>query len=188
LALDANLAEIVEVIPGVLPGLSKQNFGLAMRENGLLTTSWHQETPQSLENGELVFSILLKAKSDVDLEEMMELGRRYVRAEAYTAAAGLLDIDFNFTTVKGTQELVLLQNRPNPFKNQTLIGFNLPESTSATLTIFDVTGRVVLQTNENYKKGYHEVMIDHVDLGLKGLLYYRLETSKGSMTKRMLAH
>ena len=80
----------------------------------------------------------------------------------------------------------LLQNRPNPFKDETLISFNLPESTFATLTIFDVNGRTLKVLDGNYEAGYNEVAVSASDLGATGVMYYRLMTDHGAITKTML--
>ena len=80
----------------------------------------------------------------------------------------------------------LLQNRPNPFKDETLISFNLPESTFATLTIFDVNGRTLKVLDGNYEAGYNEVAVSASDLGATGVMYYRLMTDHGTITKTML--
>jgi hypothetical protein len=82
--------------------------------------------------------------------------------------------------------LTLLQNRPNPFKNETVIRFNLPEATFATLTIFDVTGRVVKTVEGNYNQGINEVSINRSDLGGSGLKYYILRTKSETATKIMV--
>jgi hypothetical protein len=82
--------------------------------------------------------------------------------------------------------LALLQNRPNPFKDETLISFNLPESTYATLTIYDVDGRTLKVVEGNYDAGYNEVGVSASELGATGVMYYRLMTDNGTITKTML--
>jgi hypothetical protein len=82
--------------------------------------------------------------------------------------------------------LALLQNRPNPFKDETLISFNLPESTYATLTIYDVDGRTLKVVEGNYDAGYNEVGVNASELGATGVMYYRLMTDNGTVTKTML--
>jgi fungalysin metallopeptidase (M36)/fungalysin/thermolysin propeptide len=88
--------------------------------------------------------------------------------------------------LKEEKGMILLQNRPNPFKDETLIGFNLPEATFATLTIFDVNGRALKVIEGNYNEGYNEIQISRSDLSATGIMYYRLMTNNGSVTKMML--
>ncbi|MFT4761920.1 MAG: endo-1,4-beta-xylanase, partial [Saprospiraceae bacterium] len=75
---------------------------------------------------------------------------------------------------------------PNPFREMTTIGFHLPEATNATLTIFDVTGKTLKTIAADYDKGYHQIDISKSDLSQIGVLYYRLETSSQTATKKML--
>jgi len=81
--------------------------------------------------------------------------------------------------------LRLLQNKPNPFQNETIIGFELPNASAATLTIMDVSGRILKVVNNNYQKGYHEILIK--DLNYTGVLYYELQTPNGTVTRKMVA-
>ncbi|MDH3245910.1 MAG: T9SS type A sorting domain-containing protein, partial [Saprospiraceae bacterium] len=50
----------------------------------------------------------------------------------------------------------LEQNRPNPFRTETTIGFVLAESGSASITIYDITGKVMRSVTGDFSKGYNE--------------------------------
>ncbi len=82
--------------------------------------------------------------------------------------------------------MTLLQNRPNPFSNETLIGFNLPEATEATLTIYDLNGRILKVFNGDYAQGLNEVKVNRSELGGTGVLYYTLRTQNETATKVMV--
>ncbi len=63
------------------------------------------------------------------------------------------------------QGYVLEQNRPNPFKSETAVGFALPEAMEATITVYDVPGRVLRSLKGEYSKGYHTVKLMKDNLG-----------------------
>jgi hypothetical protein len=86
----------------------------------------------------------------------------------------------------GEEVFKLYQNQPNPFKEETSIGFYLPNSGDATLTIFDMTGKVLKVVEGNYHKGNHDIHIRAQDLGGSGVLYYQMETNKFTSTKKMI--
>jgi hypothetical protein len=88
--------------------------------------------------------------------------------------------------LKEERGLTLLQNRPNPFKDETVISFSLPTNTEATLTIFDMNGRVLKVVNGTYAKGLNEVSINRSDLGGSGVKYYTLSTQNETATKIMV--
>ncbi len=85
-----------------------------------------------------------------------------------------------------SDEVVLQQNRPNPFSQQTIIGFILPETTSATLSIFDASGRLVHQITKDFPKGQNQITIQKSELRETGILFYQLQTEKSVSTRRML--
>lgn len=86
----------------------------------------------------------------------------------------------------GIEGFELYQNRPNPFRSETMIGFSLPESQYARLTIYDIQGRSLKVIEGQYGRGYHEVEISAGALGTTGVLYYQLETATYTSTRRMV--
>lgn len=83
-------------------------------------------------------------------------------------------------------ELTLYQNRPNPFKSETLISFNLPEASRATLSVYDINGKLLKVIEANYNQGYNEVTITRSELGSTGVMFYRLMTEQEAVTKSMI--
>jgi len=80
----------------------------------------------------------------------------------------------------------LYQNQPNPFVNKTFIGFHLPEAATATLTVYDETGRVLFTQQGDYAKGYNAVMLDRALLTTTGVLYYTLTAGDDTATRKMI--
>ena len=80
----------------------------------------------------------------------------------------------------------MLQNQPNPFDAQTTIGFELPEASTAVLTVYDVTGKVIKQINGDFAKGYNEVQLNKAELSATGVLYYRLDATEYTATRKMI--
>lgn len=81
--------------------------------------------------------------------------------------------------------IVLEQNYPNPFNPLTVIGFRLSVSGDVTLKVYDTLGReVAVLINESMPAGEHSVDFDASNLA-SGVYLYRLESSGGSVMKRM---
>jgi len=99
----------------------------------------------------------------------------------------LKDIAFNFTngTTSTSTTFELYQNRPNPFKEETVIGFTLPQASKATIQIMDISGKLLKVIEQDAVQGYNEVTLDRTALKGAGVLYYRLETSTDTATKKM---
>ena len=80
----------------------------------------------------------------------------------------------------------LYQNQPNPWSEETVIGFYLPEASVVTLTVFDAVGRVRFANSGEFKKGNNSFQLDNRVTEEGGMLYYRVETPAASATMRMV--
>lgn len=56
----------------------------------------------------------------------------------------------------------------------------------ATLSIYDVTGRLIQSVEGIYEAGYNKVRIKVMDLGVTGVLYYQLDTEDYVATMKMV--
>ena len=80
----------------------------------------------------------------------------------------------------------LAQNHPNPFNSETSIEMELPVSGPVTLTIYDVSGRVVrVPVREIKSSGRHIIYFDSRDLPT-GIYFYRLEAGSFVQTRKMV--
>lgn len=89
------------------------------------------------------------------------------------------------TTNKGAG-YELYQNRPNPFADETIVAFLMPQSGTARLTVFDATGKLIYQYEAAFESGYNEVTIGKNELPVSGVLYYQLEAGAWKDTKKMI--
>jgi hypothetical protein len=81
----------------------------------------------------------------------------------------------------------LEQNSPNPFQYETQIGFTLPESMTARIEVYDMTGRLIKTISGSYARGYNTILVTKADLNnIQGVLYYRLYAGDYLDTKRMI--
>ena len=187
IGFDNSQLEFVDVAGEELAGLSKANFGLSKIKEGVITTSWNSNEAISMRDGSALFTLSFKAKSTVNLSEVIYVSSRYTIAEAYNGDLELMNVNLRFDESTTTlAEFKLNQNQPNPFKQNTAIGFSLPESSKATLTFFDVSGKVLKQISGDFVKGYNEVSLNRNELQTSGLVYYELVTPTHTATKRML--
>lgn len=84
-------------------------------------------------------------------------------------------------------KIILEQNKPNPFRSETAIGFVLPRSMEATLSIYDMNGRILKNYRRIYSKGYNQIILSKEQLNATSILFYRLQTEEGfSEVKRMI--
>lgn len=80
----------------------------------------------------------------------------------------------------------LNQNYPNPFNPSTKISFDVIKAGAVKLTVTDVTGKEVSElVNASVSAGSYEVTFNAEKLS-GGIYFYRLETSSGTDTKKMI--
>ena len=182
LGVDAAALQINEILPGVM---MSESFGYRFLEAGILTASWNEDQARRFEAGTVLFSLELTALQAGELSRMLNLKEGYTSAEAYNAQGEELDVVLEIGKSTLTEGFALYQNTPNPFRKATTVGFRLPEATTATLTITDLTGRTLRVIQGDYDKGYHEIRI--TDLNYSGVLNYQLETADNKAVKRMIA-
>jgi hypothetical protein len=79
----------------------------------------------------------------------------------------------------------LYENYPNPFNPITKIKFDLPEKDFVNLTVYDITGRKIVElANQNFNAGSYELLWNANNIS-SGIYFYRMTTSKFAETKRM---
>ncbi|MEO5905549.1 MAG: T9SS type A sorting domain-containing protein, partial [Saprospiraceae bacterium] len=91
--------------------------------------------------------------------------------------------------VRGTEisnsEYQLFQNKPNPFKEGTMISFALPKREVIRMTIYDITGKKIYDHSGDYHAGRNDLYIKGEIIPSPGIYYYTLYTSNASLTRKM---
>ncbi len=188
LNFDQSALEFVDYIPGDLANMTADNFGFSHLSDGVITHSWNQKSAANLADDAVLFSLQFKAKSSGKLSEVIQLTSGYTPGEAYSSLEGLMNTALTFEFDKGGLKDVfeLYQNTPNPFRNETTIGFYLPEASDAKFSIYDLNGRTLLELDGHYRAGYNEVVISNADLKGANMMYYKLSLADRSKVMRMM--
>jgi hypothetical protein len=182
LTLNVNGMTYAGVEAGAI-NVSDANFG-AVRE-GIITMSFDIAEGTSVSNGTVLFTLKLEATQAGTLSNMISASSDVTTAEVYTTEnLNINNIDVTFRGAE-TVAFELFQNEPNPFAESTVIGFNLAEAGNYTLTVFDVTGKVVKVVAGDGQKGYNSERLDRNDIS-SGVMYYQLESGEYTATKKMI--
>jgi hypothetical protein len=97
------------------------------------------------------------------------------------ATAGLTSVP----QVQNPSPLLLAQNAPNPFNNETTISYYLPLTGYAKLSIYNIAGQLIATpVNGEVNSGNHQVRFKAGDLA-SGTYFYEFETSAGIEHKQM---
>ena len=177
---------------GDLENLSEANFGTSRLDEGQLILTWYAAVAQDMNQDEVIFTLNFQANKDAakisELFSKTELEQ--FSAIAYDESEDAFNVDLVFEELEietpVNLEFALYQNQPNPFKNETVIGFNLPEATKGTLTITDISGRTIKVFENSFVQGYNQIDINRAELSATGVLYYQLETPEHTATRKMI--
>ena len=148
------------------------NYGTNYASQGKITALWSTENPngQNLVDGTIVFTLKLKVINQTSVNSSIQINSSITHSEAYnsnldelTVVATSANIGINNSTSiseNQKEDYYLLQNSPNPFSDNTLITFNLPENQKVVLTIYNLLGEEVYNFSGNYTKGKHSLTWD----------------------------
>ena len=172
----------LEFVGATSEGVEVSEANFAVLDANTVTAAWF--SPEGVTASDL-FTLTFKATTDVTLSEGLSLSSRVTDAKAYTATSEIMDVVLEYNTA-GVAGFVLGQNTPNPFDNVTTIGFELPVAGTATLSVFDVTGKTISVIENTYNAGYNTIELSKSTLGTTGVLYYQLESGEFTATKSMI--
>ena len=158
-------------------------------DQGLIATSWHWASEASATTDIELFTLVLRAHSDARLSEVLGISSAVTKAEAYGRDGSFRDVGIDFGTTLANasdNQFGVYQNQPNPFRGETVIGFNLPADAQVTITISDVTGKVLKQYRQNGTKGYNQITVTSAELTAAGVVSYTVSAGPHTATKKMV--
>ncbi|HLF64407.1 MAG TPA: HYR domain-containing protein [Saprospiraceae bacterium] len=187
LGFDATIMMYEEFASGAME-VTEDNFNTRNAASGVITTSWSDVNPFNMAEGKTLFTLRFRALSDGVLSKGMNVNSVATIAEAYNSQGEVLNIGLKFTDpLEASQiatEFELLENRPNPFSDLTVVSFITPRASQATITIYNVTGQIVDKRTVDAHAGRNDVEIR--DLNARGVLYCQVSTDEFSATRKMI--
>jgi len=182
--------EFKNELSAVLPNFSEQNIGFTQLENGLLSVSWNDVNPLTLANRGEVFTLTFRAKKNARLSNVLNFNDALLNAESYAAdlTTQQLQLVYEGSLVEtdSNTEFALLQNQPNPFRQQTVIPFILPEAGKAKIRVTDINGKIIAKHEAFYEAGYQEFILEKSELNAGGVLFYHLQSGAFEATRKMV--
>ena len=190
LQFDPKKIFIKQLTGGTLADFDEKNY--AQPENGYLTLSWDTPTGQLLEANSTLFFIEIQALANVSLEEALIINSTLTPAIAYENGGNPLNIGWRIheasqVPVDAAKLFSLAQNKPNPFRQETRIEFELAERMPVRLEILDMAGRKWTVLDGTMEAGWHEVKLGE-SLGAPGIYIYQLVTPHGTAQRKMVCN
>ncbi|MBV6480035.1 MAG: hypothetical protein HGGPFJEG_02849 [Ignavibacteria bacterium] len=153
---------------------------------------------RSMINGEWSKVYFVNGKGTTSSPSNYEFTDRNLSTGKYNYRLKQIDFNGNFeyfnlaneVNIGAPDKFSLSQNYPNPFNPATKISYDLPFDGKVSLTIFDITGKEVMNLiKENKSSGYYEAVVNASNLS-SGVYFYRLilegNGNNFTATKRMM--
>ena len=163
--------------------MTDENMGVF---GSTLTASWNKASGVTATSSDVLFTLHFQATAAGQLSNMINLNSKVTEAEAYNTSSDIKDLKLTFRGTEVAAEFALYQNEPNPFKGNTVIGYDLPAASNVVLTVFDITGKVVFTTEQASVKGYNTITVSSKEVSSTGVMYYRLDANEYTATKKMI--
>ncbi|NNE26285.1 MAG: T9SS type A sorting domain-containing protein [Saprospiraceae bacterium] len=181
---DTDVLEFAGVV-GKKADVTEENLGLYAVEDGMISFSWHTTDDVEFDQNTPLFELQFVAQQKANLSEAIYISSMLTKTEAYSTDLEIFDVNLNFRGVDNSA-FTLYQNIPNPFTQTTEIRFNLPEDSEVLFSVYDVSGRQLMQQKTRYSAGEHSIILHRDDLQASGVMYYTMETGSGFASKKMI--
>jgi hypothetical protein len=138
-----------------LDGLSRRNFGTDRADEGLLSTVWSAPDGMghSLGQDATLFAVRFKANKGPETTASFDFSSEVTPMLAHRGDDALTPVEVaasgrevELTKLPG--EFALRGNYPNPFKRTTTLAFDLPETATVSVDVYDILGRRVMHIGD----------------------------------------
>jgi len=93
-------------------------------------------------------------------------------------------INNNLSTARS---LEITQNKPNPFDDSTIFRFFTPSTGNLSLSVIDMSGKIVWNQKTLYDRGWHEISISTAELSGAGVYIYELSNGLQTVRQKMMS-
>ena len=182
LSLNTDKIRVMDVTSQSIP-MTAENIHIS-DDNVVL--SWNELTPSQ---GAEVLTLEVEVLEDGWLSDFIDLSQSF-ESEAYKGdEITIHPIQLTFRDAGSLDGMIfdLYQNEPNPFSDETIIKFRIPQDGQVDLTIFDVTGQQVYRLSDSFSAGLKHIRVDKDLLKSSGVWYYQLSYAGHVATRKMIA-
>jgi uncharacterized repeat protein (TIGR01451 family) len=165
-------------------GLVNANLGLDKEHLGIITVSWNDVQPITLDELSDLFTFRF-ATTNAVVSESIDINSKYLISESYILGKRK-GIDFNLLETGDITDFSLFQNAPNPWNEITSIKFELSEASPVSLKVLDMTGRLLWKYEGEFERGMNEVQLESSDISGTGVFYVEMTVNEMSKRNRMI--
>ena len=176
---------------GTFTGIEEAAFKIAednyLIENNRIRISLACLQDQLINSGDVVFTILMRANQNGNLDQAFTLNTNRIEAEIYDSNVQSKRVKLEFETNSNKQTgLKLYQNVPNPFDESTTLRFELQNADEVQLNVYNLAAELVFTMNKGFTSGQHEIQLNQNQLNGSGIFIIQMKTSNSNQTQRII--
>lgn len=179
--LDENDIQSISLEPGAI-AITPDEY--AVLDNGKLTASWFDIVERYFPKDEVLFYINITPTRLTTVRDIISPSSEILRTESYVEPGVVQPLIISFDKIKGS--ITSIHNRPNPFRDQTVIRFEQERSAPVDFHVLDMTGKLILEKKYYSVRGENEMTISGAELPGPGMYYYRIITTDAQWTGKMI--
>lgn len=178
--------ELVNTIPGKM-NVTRDHMS---SNASLLNVSYASANGDQVNTGDILYTMVVKATMDGQLSDMIDISTKGLEAQSYHGNELTIgDVDITWRTANEdnlVQLLGLEGNKPNPWRNNTEIVFQLPRKGKVSLRVTDVNGRLLVSKERDFEAGENNFMITNDDVKISGILLYEIRFEDQIANSKMI--
>ncbi len=164
-------------------GIHQENYRF---NRGHLLISYNDA--QGFELGkEDIFTLRVKAKTDLNINRKITTSE-FIETEAYDLDDQVVPLVLNSVIEQNKLDrgYKFYTAKPNPFKQETLIEFELPETEQLNFTVFNPDGKMIWRKETVFPKGHNQINLSKQELGNPGLYHLHIHSNGVCKSQRIL--
>jgi len=159
---------------------------VALLPPGELRLACLLEASAAFSAGEVLFEVLVSAKTAGQFSSALRLGSEHLAPEVYpTNASSGRPLDFRFEQ-RAASLWSAPSPQPNPFYNETTFGFTLKTDADVSLEIVDLNGKQIFRAVRRLAAGQQKWILSGEQLPVAGVYLYRISAGGDVVSGRLV--
>jgi uncharacterized repeat protein (TIGR01451 family) len=181
-------SHLISFIPGLIDIKTANYRQYTSNGKNIINISWDHANGIELPKDGILFDMVIAVDHNITLSEALSIRENEMDSEITDRDILSCPVALKFVQAsKSEEKLIVYQNTPNPFTENTLVRYYIYDDEKVDIKITDTDGKVIYYRQLEGKAGNNEIILNRNTLMDKnGILLLTLSTSKESKTIKML--
>lgn len=182
-SLSANV-ELVDVTPALL---GESQIGV-FTDKGMITAAWNNLENTNL-NTQQLFGITIRARADVQLSDIIQINSRLTTAESVKddkKDAGTVILKVGDISINPESQFIVQAGQPNPFRDETVLRYQLPKDMKVQFSISDINGKVLFRSNMAANQGENQITFRKDIFPAVGVYFLNVTAEEFTATQKLI--